>query len=261
MRDDNVADYPWLCYAVLVLIREYSRVQERNGGGIALEAIVEAILNGLSADARAFVGAPPAVLSSFERDRAEFAERFHGHKAELLAAFEAFRPAEHLYSPLSFFFNFSHNVRKGTLVDALLRGDPWRVTFNELLTALPRDEVASASKELLATTLMTYARLNPDRIRGQLMPVIVPILPPDGGRSARRCGDCENRWRIAHRYLSLTIGNGRDGNGAGSGFLKNRSRKLGVVARGFQPRRRTVTSIGRRPKARASMQFHMYTST
>lgn len=182
MRDDNVADYPWLCYALLVLIREYAGVRERQSCGIAPESIVEAILNGLSADARAFVGAPPGVLSGFEGDRAEFAERFHAHKAELLVAFEPFRPAEHVYSPLSFFFNFSHNVRKGTVVDALLRGEPWRVAFNELLTALPREEAVSASKELLATTLMTYARLNPDRIRGRLMPVIV--YDPAAGRQA-----------------------------------------------------------------------------
>jgi hypothetical protein len=99
-----------------------------------------------------------------------------------MAEFEPFRPTERDYSPLSFFFNFSHNVRKGTVVDALLRGEPWRLTFNDLLTGLPREAEASASKHLLATTLMTYARLNPDRIRGRLMPVIV--YDPGAGRQA-----------------------------------------------------------------------------
>ena len=37
-------------------------------------------------------------------------------------------------------------------------------------------------KEMLANTLMTYARLNPDRIRGRLMPVIV--YDPGAGRQA-----------------------------------------------------------------------------
>lgn len=182
MRDDNVADYPWLCYALLVLLREYSRLSDAGEPAVEREPIVEAVLNGLSADARAFVGSPSAILAEYERDRAEVAERFRAHETDLLGAFEPLRPVEHVYSPLSFFFNFSHNVRKGTVVDALLRGEPWRVTFNDLLTGVPRDEAASASKERLATTLMTYARLNPDRIRGQLMPVIV--YDPLAGRQA-----------------------------------------------------------------------------
>jgi hypothetical protein len=182
MRDDNVADYPWLCYALLLLMREYSRQRESAAAGQPDDRVVEALLNGLSADARAFVGGPAASLSECERDRAEFAERFHRHQDELLERFEPLRPTQNHYSPLSFFFNFSHNVRKGTVVDALLRGDPWRMTFNDLLTGFPAEDSASAPKTLLATTLMTYARLNPDRIRGQLMPVIV--YDPAAGRQA-----------------------------------------------------------------------------
>jgi hypothetical protein len=182
MRDDNVADYPWLCYALLTLIREYAALGEGGASDGHRERIVEALLNGLSADARAFVGAPPKVLSAHERDRAEFAERFDAHRDELLAGFELFRPTEQAYSPLSFFFNFAHNVRKGTVVDTLLRGEVWPLTFNDLLTALPRDGRQSPRKELLANTLMTYARLNPDRIRGRLMPVIV--YDPMAGRQA-----------------------------------------------------------------------------
>jgi hypothetical protein len=181
MRDDNVADYPWLCYALLTLMREYSRSCEA-ADAASSDRVVEALLNGLSPDARAFIGAPPAILSSCERERAEFAELFRAHQADLLERFEPLRPTEEWYSPLAFFFNFSHNVRKGTVVDALLRGQPWRLTFNDLLTALPKEESASRAKERLATTLMTYARLNPDRIRGRLMPVIV--YDPLAGRQA-----------------------------------------------------------------------------
>jgi hypothetical protein len=182
MRDDNVADYPWLCYALLILIQEYDALASGGTSSCDREQIVEALLNGLSPDARAFVGAPPASLSTCEQDRAEFADRFRAHKARMLEEFEPFRPTEQVYSPLSFFFNFSHNVRKGTIVDALLRGEPWCLTFNDLLTGLPRDRAAGSEKAQLATTLMTYARLNPDRIRGQLMPVIV--YDPAAGRQA-----------------------------------------------------------------------------
>jgi hypothetical protein len=182
MRDDNVADYPWLCYALLGVMREYARLTEAGAAGPELERTVEALLNGLSADARAFLGEAPASLAGCRDEWSEFRDRFAESRDDLLPRFEAFRPTERDYSPLSFFFNFAHNVRKGTVVDALLRGDPWTLTFNDLLTGLPRGGDRNALRELLANTLMTYARLNPDRIRGQLMPVIV--YDPAAGRQA-----------------------------------------------------------------------------
>jgi hypothetical protein len=196
MRDDNVADYPWLCFALLNVMRALDasrnvelrtenlelRTENLELGTQSAEPLVEALLNGLSADARAFVGEPPPSLTGAEAERAEFSERFHARREELLGAFEPFRPNEREYSPLSFFFNFAHNVRKGAVVDALLRRQPWTVSFDDLLTGLPRGDARNADKHALATTLMTYARLNPDRIRGQLMPVIV--YDPAAGRQA-----------------------------------------------------------------------------
>lgn len=156
MRDDNVADYPWLRFALSTLLDAYTP-------GDA--TIAEALVNGLCPDPRAFLQA--------------FGERFAAHRTELLETFERFRPDERTYSPLGFFFNFSHNVVKGTLIDALLRGDPWRVSLNDLLTSQPRDPDERIE---LATTLMAYARHSPDRIRGRLMPVIV--YDPRTGRRA-----------------------------------------------------------------------------
>ena len=180
MRDDNIADYPWLCYALLTAMLEYARVREI--AGPRRDAVVEAILNGLSPDAAAFIGPPPQILSSCDEDRARFRELFLAHKEELLAAFESLRPTERAYSPLSFFFNFSHNIIKGTVVDALLNGEPWNVTFNDLLSSVAPDPDEGASRKALAETLMGYARLNPDRIGGRLMPVIV--YDPQAGRQA-----------------------------------------------------------------------------
>ena len=91
-------------------------------------------------------------------------ELFLQHRDPLVEAFQRYKPAADAYSPLSFFFNFSHNVLKGTIVDALLRGSPWDLTFNDLLTALPRDQ-SGETKAALARTLMNYAREHPDRIR------------------------------------------------------------------------------------------------
>ena len=185
MRDDNVADYPWLCFALVTVMRELDRLRaldDRASTAGEETRLTEALLNGLSADARAFVGDPPSSLARVEEDRHEFRDRFFVRRDELLTTFEPFRPSEHDYSPLSFFFNFAHNVRKGTVVDALLRREPWTVSFNDLLTALPAGDPRNVEKQQLATTLMQYARLNPDRIRGQLMPVIV--YDPAAGRQA-----------------------------------------------------------------------------
>jgi len=165
MRRDNVADYPWLCFALTTLMREVDAGRED-------DAIVEGLLNGLSADARAFVGAPTDALASCEAEGAELRDLFATHRATLVDGFERFRPRADRYSPLAFFFNFSHNIIKGTIVDALLRRRTWTPTFNDLLTA-GEEGAPEADRRALAATLMQYAQANPDRIRGELTPVIV----------------------------------------------------------------------------------------
>ena len=192
LRDDNVADYPWLCFALAAVMRAYDRLatdQDLLSPDLRAASrkpqadhLVEALLNGLTPDARAFVGVPPASLSQSGGDRAQFLELFTKHKPALMAAFERHRPTETAYSPLSFFFNFSHNVVKGTVIDALLWGEAWDLSLNDLLTGVPRVGIEAGSQQLLATTLMGYARSNPDRIRGKLMPVIV--YDPQSGRRA-----------------------------------------------------------------------------
>jgi hypothetical protein len=188
MRNDNVTDYPWLSFSLATLMREYSRDEGAGGPvpsgveGPDRDAICEAILNGLSPDARAFVRDAPAAPSPYESERAEFCDLFRRHEQALLGEFERFRPSTATYSPLSFFFNFSHNVVKGAVVDALLRGKPSALTLNDMLTGISRGAEEHADKEALATTLMGYARANPHRIRGRLMPVIV--YDPAAGRRA-----------------------------------------------------------------------------
>ena len=182
LRDDNIADYPWLCFALAAVMKEYCRMADARMETRERAVIEEALLNGLTPDARAFVGVPPPSLSRSETDRVRFADGFARHKDTLLEAFQRYRPTDAAYSPLSFFFNFSHNVVKGAVVDALMWGDPWDVTMNDLLTGVPRAGLEEGSQQLLATTLMGYARSNPDRIRGRLMPVIV--YDPQAGRRA-----------------------------------------------------------------------------
>ena len=181
-RQDNAADYPWLCHALATVMEEYVRLHDAGAEGPERSTAVEALINGLSPDARAFVGDAPASLAASEAERSAFRTRFLDHRAGLLEEFEAHRPSAKTYSPLSFFFNFSHNVLKGTIVDALLRDSVWTLTFDDLLTAVPADSDRNALKAALAGTLMAYARANPHRIRGRLMPVIV--YDPDAGRRA-----------------------------------------------------------------------------
>jgi hypothetical protein len=182
MRDDNVADYPWLCFALMTVMQEYARLDASGADTEDKAPVVEAILNGLSADARAFVGQPPASLSDSATDRGEFRALFLQHRDALVEAFQRYKPAADMYSPLAFFFNFSHNVLKGLVVDALLRGRAWPLTFDDMLTTLSRDTAEPPLKLELAATLMAYARASPDTIRGRPMPVIV--YDPATGRDA-----------------------------------------------------------------------------
>lgn len=182
MRRDNVADYPWLCFALATLMDEYTRLDEAGADEPRRAPVVDALLNGLSADARAFIGQPPGALSAHEAERARFADGFGRHQDALLESFARYRPTDRGYSPFSFFFNFSHNVLKGTVVDALLRGKPWRVSLNDLLSGVPREEPDDESRAMLAITLMGYARSSPDRINGQPVPAIV--YDPQSGAHA-----------------------------------------------------------------------------
>jgi hypothetical protein len=174
MRKDNAPDYPWLLLALTTLLDRYARGVE----GEARDRVVEGLLNGLTPDPRAFVGSPPAALATFEAERSRFLELWEAHRAALFAEFERHRPSEEAYSPLSFFFNFPHNLLKGIVIDALLRGEPCRVPLNALLTGIPHDPAKTA----LAKTMMGYAQRSPDRIRGRLTPVIV--YDPRAGRRA-----------------------------------------------------------------------------
>jgi hypothetical protein len=169
MRDDNAADYPWLRFSLMTLASEL----DTDLSGPAREAVVEAMVGGLTSDAAHFM------------QDAGFAERFERHRVEILAAFDTYRPLDTGYSPLSFFFNFSHNVIKGAVIDAMLWGEPWPVTLNDLLTSRPQPTPHAATlakRHSLAATLMDYARKNPHRIRGKLLPVIV--YDPSTGRRA-----------------------------------------------------------------------------
>ena len=181
MRNDNALDYPWLLFALVTLMEAYARLHDHDTTSTERERVVEGILNGLSPDPRAFVGNAPDSLASYEEEHSRFRELFEKYRSDLLAELEHHRPSEEKYSPIAFYFNFLHNILKAIVVDALLRGEAWNVTLNDLLTGFPRSSTAESS-EALARMLMSYARSSPDKIRGRLVPVIV--YDPRKGRRA-----------------------------------------------------------------------------
>lgn len=174
MRDDNGVDYRWLCFALAELMQEYARLHGDGVRGRAREVLVGAIANGLSADPGAFVGeGPHASMAPCAAEWSMLRDRLHQYRHDLVEEFTPHRPSDRAYSPIALFFNFSHNVLKGTVVDALIWGEAWHVSFNDLLIGTPPGDRRSAARIKLATTLMGYARAHPDSIGGRLAPVIV----------------------------------------------------------------------------------------
>ncbi|MBM3752249.1 MAG: hypothetical protein FJW21_13910 [Acidimicrobiia bacterium] len=169
MRDDNVADYPWLHWALSEVIQALTDMTTGERASPRGLQITEALLGGLSADTTAALA------------RDDFANRIRPLLAELRPRFEALVPTPDVYSPLAWFFNFSHNVIKGTIIDACFREDAWTVSYSDLLTGAHGGHSPLPSREALARTLMEYARRSPQRIRGELLPVIVYDV--DAGRA------------------------------------------------------------------------------
>ena len=169
MRADNVADYPWLGWAVTTVLQRLDALPHVAFTSPDGRQLVEALFGGLTADTEALLTHEPV------------SSRLRPLLPTLMPLFEELTPTATAYSPLSLFFNFSHNLIKGTVVDAILRDDPWRVPYNDLLTGASGGSSPLASREALATTLMEYARRSPQRIRGELLPVIV--YDPESGQA------------------------------------------------------------------------------
>jgi hypothetical protein len=182
MRNDNGVDYRWLLFALATLMEGYADLRADGTDSSARRTLIEALVGGLSPDPAAFVDEPPRCLAESTAERSRFAELFEGHRQELIEDFEPFRPSDRAYSPLSFSFNFSHNILKGIVVDALVWRAPSQVTLNDLLRASAPGAPGGEAKKKVTATLAAYARASPDTIRGRPMPVI--LYDPRAGRQA-----------------------------------------------------------------------------
>jgi hypothetical protein len=178
MRADNGADYPWLGFGLVWLMEAYARLHAMNDTTDRRRLVVEGILNGLTTDPEAFLVRRPNSMEAHARDYERFAELFDQFGAHLIAEFEPHRPRDAGYWPVALFFNFSQNVLKGFVVDAMMRGRPLPIGLNDLFTSIAVEPAMNDEKARLARTLMAYARANPDSIGGRMAPVIVydPIV-------------------------------------------------------------------------------------
>ena len=173
MRADNVPDYPWLCFSVATLMSEYTRLCAEGISGVEREKVVEGILNGLTPDPEAFFGEVPASLSAYDSERSGFCRAFRESAADLFEQFTDLRPESRSYSPISYFYNFPHNLLKGMVVDAVLRERACGLTLNDLWTGAPAGDPTGPRRVEMSETLMVYARRNPDTINGRRVPAIV----------------------------------------------------------------------------------------
>ena len=107
MRNDNAADYPWLAFALATLIDDTPQAATRP---------LQRPPAGSLARPLAFVKTLPFASASPSTEERSNASRRSGRRMAL-------------YSPLSLFFNFSHNVVKGT---ARRRPAAWRCRDRQL---------------------------------------------------------------------------------------------------------------------------------
>jgi len=173
MRADNGADYPWLGFGLAWLMDAYARMHESGATGEARDRVVEGIINGLTPDPEAFLVRRPNSMDAHALEYERFAQLFDRFAPDLVREFEPLRPRDQGYSPVALFFNFSQNVLKGFVVDAMLRAQPSSIGLNDFWTGVGADAARNEEKARVARVLMAYARASPDVIGGRRAPVIV----------------------------------------------------------------------------------------
>ncbi len=180
MRDDNVADYPWLSHAVATLARSHATGSWIPATGS--RPVVEGLLLGLAADPWAFTGEPPPVLSGRATDSKAIAGVILDRSADLLSALEAMQADKNGFSPLSFACNFPTNAAVAATTVALEDGRP-TPSLNRLFRASDR----SASE--FAERLMKYSASDASRLGAGGTPLLVHD-PLDGVGAANALARC-----------------------------------------------------------------------
>jgi hypothetical protein len=171
MRDDNVVDYPWTLFSLLVLARAYAAACEAPNAGASRIAIADALVNGLSPDPHAFTDKAPAFLAPHAREVEELKALLIRHRDEILADATGLMPTPRAFSPMSVGINFLSNAAVASATLALQGGEG-----NPSLNFLLRHHGASGTNagwaEGFARRLMEYAAV-PERLGAGGAPLIV----------------------------------------------------------------------------------------
>jgi len=172
MRADNVADYPLLIFAVRTLAGAYDRLHGAGVVGTEHDAIVEALLSGLSADPWAFVDSVPTALSGHPEWHAGIRRLLARHRGALLSEFELHQPSPRTFSPLGFACNFPTNATVAMAALAV-QGDDVHPPLNALFAREPDSAPPERSALRLAQRLMAFAASDPARLGAGGAPLLV----------------------------------------------------------------------------------------
>ena len=175
MRADNVVDYPWLVFGLLTCLREY--VQRGATAEGRTGPIIDAFLNGISADPWAFQGSLSGGLRHVVSEHHELSELLGRYRGELLQALTLCAPSPHMYSPLGFACNFPLN----TLVASVACTLTDQTAYPSLNVLFTRADHEHSSGERYARRLMQYAIADRSRLEVTGAPLIL-YDPYDGGR-------------------------------------------------------------------------------
>jgi hypothetical protein len=181
LRRDNVIDYPWLLFSLVVLLRAYEAPPEADPLDPERRQVIGCLINGLTADPEACLSKGQAFFPDDQGRLAECRTLLLRNRADLLVAFENHRPVGQTYSPLSFRFNFPHNVLVAMVISGLQEGVVWKPSLSDLLLG---GRTAEESPESLARTLTAFSA-QPERLDTRKRVQIV-YDPLDGLRSFSR---------------------------------------------------------------------------
>jgi hypothetical protein len=156
MRADNIADYPWLLFSIVTLMRAYCRIRDGRMPHTDRDRIVEALVNGLSVDPWAFTAAPPEGFRHYTELHRELRDCLGDLRAELMEEFEKHRPTPKTYTPIAFHCNFLCNAVVAIVDTAIATGAP-HPSLNALFMGKPHDPAAADRLAAYSESLMAYA--------------------------------------------------------------------------------------------------------
>ncbi len=157
MRDDNIVDYPFVAYALLMLLRDYDELSACGATADERRPLAEAIVNAVSADPWFAVARTPEWLRILRDEHAEARDRLIANRDQLLDDFAPLQPTTREYSPLGFDCNFLCNTVVAMVATGLDDPGP-HPPLNALFSRVSAWPDGAAERQ--ANALMGYALRN-----------------------------------------------------------------------------------------------------